>query len=215
VPAQSGHGRSTGRAVSGSSLQLSNLFIDVTSGHRNHTLTLVSQKILFNMASLTQIEVLLPEFRAYSRSISKSQDEAEDLVQDAIERALRTDKCPNKLEELRPWMFRVIRNLSIDELRKKRVRREYIQAQERLSDGLSSHPDVARDTLLRIAFDKLPPNAREILFLVDIMGTKYSEAAKIIGVQNGTVMSRVSRARRQLLELVDGSEITEARRKKN
>jgi len=128
---------------------------------------------------------------------------------------LRTDKCPNKLEELRPWMFRVIRNLSIDELRKKRVRREYIQAQERLSDGLSSHPDVARDTLLRIAFDKLPPNAREILFLVDIMGTKYSEAAKIIGVQNGTVMSRVSRARRQLLELVDGSEITEARRKKN
>lgn len=95
------------------------------------------------------------------------------------------------------------------------MRREYIQAQERLSDGLSSHPDVARDTLLRIAFDKLPPNAREILFLVDIMGTKYSEAAKIIGVQNGTVMSRVSRARRQLLELVDGSEITEARRKKN
>jgi RNA polymerase sigma factor (sigma-70 family) len=167
------------------------------------------------MASLTQIELLLPELRAYSRSILQSRDEAEDLVQDAIERALRTDNRPSKLDELRPWMFRVIRNLSIDQLRKKRVRREYFRAQERLSNNTVVTTDVARDTLLRLAFEKLQPDTREILFLVDIMGMKYSEAAQVIGVPIGTVMSRISRARRALLELVDGSADAETQRKKN
>lgn len=167
------------------------------------------------MASLTQIELLLPELRAYSRSIVQSPEEAEDLLQDAIERALRTDTRPNKLDELRPWMFRVIRNLSIDQLRKRRVRREYSRAQERLLGGTVSTPDVARDVLLRMAFDKLPPEAREILFLVDIMGMKYREAADVIGVPAGTVMSRISRARRALLELVDGTAEIEPKRKNN
>ncbi len=164
---------------------------------------------------LTQIELLLPELRAYSRSICRSRDDAEDLVQDAIVRALRMDSRPSKLDEFRPWMFRVIRNLSIYELRKKRVRREYFQAQERLSGNMSSGADVARDTLLRMAFEKLPPQTREILFLVDIMGMKYSEAADVMGVPNGTVMSRISRARRALLVLVDGPVEADTRRKKN
>ncbi|NRA89007.1 MAG: RNA polymerase sigma factor [Rhizobiales bacterium] len=167
------------------------------------------------MISLTQIKLLLPEFRAYSRSICRTQDEAEDLVQDAIERALRTDTCPSKLKQLRPWMFKVIRNLNIDELRKKRVRREYIQAQERLYYNEVSHGDVARDTLLRIKFEKLPSDAREVLFLVDIMGIKYNETAKIIDVPVGTVMSRVSRARRALLKLVDDSEDIQTRKRKS
>ena len=126
-------------------------------------------------------------------------------MQDAIERALRSDTRPRKLDELRPWMFRVIRNLSIDELRKRRVRREYSLAQERLSNGMIQNNNIARDTLLRMAFDKLPPETREILFLVDIMGMKYSEAAEVMDVANGTIMSRISRARRALVKLVDGS----------
>lgn len=167
------------------------------------------------MASLTQIELLLPELRAYSWSIVESRDEAEDLVQDAIERALRTDTRPNKLDKLRPWMFRVIRNLSIDQLRKRRVRREYYKSQKRLFSDTASTSDVARDVMMRMAFEKLPPEAREILFLVDIMGMKYKEAALVTGVPNGTVMSRISRARKALLELVDGSADVELKRKKN
>ncbi|HBQ35257.1 MAG TPA: hypothetical protein DD729_00200 [Rhodobacteraceae bacterium] len=87
------------------------------------------------MASLTQIEILLPELRAYSRSICRSVDDAEDLVQDAIERALRAGNCPSKLQEFRPWMFRVIHNLNIDELRKRRIRKEYSKYQEDLNQG--------------------------------------------------------------------------------
>lgn len=157
------------------------------------------------MASLTQIEVLLPELRAYATSVCSQSDEPEDLVQDAIERALKSDTRPRRLEELRHWMFRVIRNLYYDELRKLRVRREYFAAEKRLSGDAHGTSQIARDVLIRMAFEKLPPETREVLFLVDVMGLKYAEAAEVMDVPNGTVMSRISRARRALLELVDGS----------
>lgn len=157
------------------------------------------------MASLTQIEILLPELRAYAVAICSSRDDAEDLVQDAIERALRAESRPRVLDELRPWMFRVIRNLHYDELRKKRVRREYLAAERRLSDEAGSS-DTARDVLIRIAFEKMPPETREVLCLVDIMGLKYAEAAKVMDVPSGTVMSRISRARKALLAAVSGQD---------
>ncbi len=167
------------------------------------------------MASLTQIEILLPEFRAYAKVICASPDDAEDLVQDAIERALRVKSRPSLLDELRPWMFRVIRNLHYDELRKRRVRRKYLAAEKRLSNEAGTS-DTARDILIRIAFEKLPPEMREVLCLVDLMGLKYVEAAKVMDVAQGTVMSRVSRARKALLGLVDGAasdEVVEKNRK--
>ena len=158
------------------------------------------------MASLCQFEILLPELRAFARSICRSSDDAEDLVQDAIERTLRAKNSPVKLQELRPWMFRVIHNLNIDELRKRRIRKEYSKNQESLHAGTFQHSSTFQATYVRMAFEKLPAEMREILFLVDIMGMKYKEAAKVINVPDGTVMSRVSRARRALVELVDGPE---------
>jgi len=154
------------------------------------------------MTSLTHFEILLPELNAYARSISSHSDTAEDLVQDAIERSLRADGRPAKLQDLRPWMFRVIRNLYLDELRRHRVRREYQTREKRLSDEHGSSGDVSRDVLIRLAFEKLPSDKREILFLVDIIGMTYAEAAEVIEVAHGTVMSRVSRARRALREIV-------------
>lgn len=165
------------------------------------------------MASLTEIERLLPEFRAYATAICASANDAEDLVQDAIERALRTQDRPTRRDELRPWMFRVIRNLHYDELRKKRVRREYLAAERRLSDEAGSS-DAARDILIRIAFEKLSPDMREVLCLVDIMGLKYAEAAVVMNVANGTVMSRISRARKALLALVDGPGVGDVQEKR-
>lgn len=157
------------------------------------------------MASPTQIELLLPELRAYATAICTSRNAAEDLVQDAIERALRSGNRPLQPDALRHWMFRVIRNLHYDELRKIRVRREYLAAEKRLSSEVGNS-DTARDVLIRLAFDRLPPEKREVLCLVDIMGLKYAEAAEVMNVAPGTVMSRVSRARQALLELVDGTQ---------
>ncbi|MEX0277397.1 MAG: RNA polymerase sigma factor [Ruegeria sp.] len=160
-----------------------------------------------------QIELLIPEFRAYATTLCASANDAEDLVQDAIERALRAKDRPSEPEQFRPWMFRVIRNLHYDELRKLRVRREYLAAERRLSDEAGSS-DTARDIMIRLAFEKLPPDMREVLCLVDILGLKYVEAAKVMNVANGTVMSRVSRARKALLALVEGADLQEIEKKR-
>ncbi len=156
------------------------------------------------MARRTLIEILYPEFRAYARSLCGDPDRAEDLLHDAVERALRADGRPARPEEMRPWMFRVIRNLHYDALRKRRVRREYMAAEKRLLTESGLGADHARDVLIRRAFARLRPEAREVLFLVDIMGLKYAEVAAVLDVPQGTVMSRVSRSRRALLALVEG-----------
>lgn len=156
------------------------------------------------MVSLSQIELLLPELRAFAQAIGDTRDDAEDLVQDAIERALRAANPPGKLAELRPWLFRVIRNLHYDELRKRRVRREYLADAIRQSDISAAPTETERDVLLRQAFAKLSPERREILVLVDVLGLKYSETAEVLDLPAGTVMSRLSRARRALLALVNG-----------
>ena len=146
---------------------------------------------------------LRPELFAYARSVCDSHDEAEELVSDAIERVARSDAAPTDKHGLRLWTFRTIRNLSIDELRKRRVRREYSRGAARLYDAHPSSTSGHEEAVLvRMAFEKLSANEREVLFLVDIMGMKYAEAAEVMNVPPGTVMSRISRARRALLERV-------------
>ncbi|MTI17126.1 sigma-70 family RNA polymerase sigma factor [Rhodobacteraceae bacterium RKSG542] len=153
---------------------------------------------------------LMPELRAYARSVASNPEEAEDLVSDAIERSANAAQCPQALDELRPWLFRVIRNLYIDEKRKQKVRLEYSATAVRLSEGLVETGSKAEETvLLRTAFEQLSSQEREVLFLVDIMGMKYAEAAAIIEVPTGTIMSRISRARKALLELVNPLQATE------
>ncbi|WP_367714381.1 RNA polymerase sigma factor (plasmid) [Nitratireductor sp. GISD-1A_MAKvit] len=166
------------------------------------------------MAQFSQIELLLPELRAYAHSICGPGESPEDLVQDTIERTLRHATRPQRIDELRPWMFRVIRNLLYDELRKRRVRREYMAVQKRLWDESDGTSNQGRDVLVRLAFEKLPPDTREILFLIDIMGFKYAEAAEVLEVPVGTVMSRISRARRELLLRVNGNARNEGQVKK-
>lgn len=157
------------------------------------------------MNNLSHIERLLPELRAYAKSICSSDDNVEDLVHDSVERALRSQTRPELIDDMRPWMFRIIRNLHYDELRKRRVRRKYFLAEYCLSNELGDGSDTARDVMVRMAFERLTPDKREVLFLVDIMGLKYLEAAAVMDVPAGTVMSRVSRARASLLDLVDRS----------
>lgn len=156
------------------------------------------------MLGSNQLEHLLPECRAYARSICITREDAEDLVQDAILRALRADRKSLSIAELRPWLFRVIRNLYNDEMRKLRVRRAYIRHEQHSQDEIVNSPDQERDIIIRQIFNQLPADLREVLFLIDVVGLKYNEAAKIMDVPHGTVMSRVSRARRAMFEKMQG-----------
>lgn len=154
-----------------------------------------------NSARHDQLAMLRPHLVAYARAIGAQTADAEDLVQEAILRALSASTAPAAPEDLRPWMFRVIRNLHLDERRKLKVRAEYSARQERFSEErLTVRTDPLASILVRQALGALTSDHREILFLVDVMEMRYSEAADVLGVPEGTVMSRVSRARRAMLD---------------
>ena len=87
-----------------------------------------------------------------------------------------------------------------DNLRKEKVRLEYSQEQKRLShDFVNSKISMVDRLIVREAFDMLSPEHQEILVLIDVMGFKYAEAAETLDIAKGTVMSRVSRARSEML----------------
>lgn len=150
-----------------------------------------------------------PEFVAFARAVCGSPDQAEDIAQEAIVRALTARSLPASEAELRPFVFRIIRNLAIDQLRRARVRTEYAASHERLSgESRAAGPDPVDGLLVRQALEAVSPAHREILFLIDVMGLSYREAASVLGVPEGTVMSRISRARRAMMDIMDGSNVT-------
>lgn len=152
----------------------------------------------------THLERLLPELNAYARSICERREDGEDMVQEAVTRALTAADPPGAIEELRPWMFRVVRNLRTDAARRSKVRRDYFEREAGVRENDVTRANSHEDMLVRMAFEALPPQTREILFLIDVMGLRYDEAASVLGVPRGTVMSRISRARRALRERIGG-----------
>ena len=144
---------------------------------------------------------LREELRAFAMSITQRHDQADDLVQEAIARALSSPNLPTQRSDLRAWTLRTMRNLHIDLMRKKSVRLEYEGevarfTKEAATPGLSPVDRM----IVRQAFERLSPDHREILCLVDVLGMRYAEVATVLEIAEGTVMSRVSRARAKLLQ---------------
>lgn len=159
------------------------------------------------MALRLHLVELRPQLMAFATSLTLDRAAAEDLVHEAILRALRSRAAPGAMGDLRPWMFRVVRNLFIDMQRRERTVRAFRR------DG--APPAVARPglgdpvevVLVRQAYARLSPHEREILGLVDIMELKYREAAETLGIPIGTVMSRLSSARRSMLGALGESRV--------
>ncbi|WP_415236706.1 RNA polymerase sigma factor [Sneathiella sp.] len=167
-----------------------------------------------SMSTRQRIKKLFPELKAYANALVSGSHIAEDLVQEAIARALQAKKIPNDLQGLRPWLFRIVRNVHIDSLRREKIQRDYSLEQEKLlNDGAGFYPVVLEEILVREALTQLNAVEREILYLIDVLEFKYSEAAIVLSVPEGTIMSRISRARRALLTKVEQSNVTPFRSK--
>jgi len=158
----------------------------------------------------------LPAMRRFALSLTRSPDQADDLVQAACERALASADGFAPGTRFDAWMFRIIRNLWID-----RIRRTRTQASDPIEDGeefvgsdgaqvVHSRLDLS-DTAAAIM--QLPDDQREILTLVCIESLSYAEAAAVAGVPVGTVMSRLARARTRLASLLQekGINLSESR----
>ena len=150
---------------------------------------------------------LLPELRRFAYSLTSDRDAADDLTQSALERALTKASAWDSSRPLKFWVFRIARNLWLDQLRAEKVRGNTEDIDD---EGV----DIADDRLaamhttqeLREVTDKmreLPEDQRAVLALVAVEGYSYKETAELLDIPVGTVMSRLSRARKTLIEHFD------------
>ncbi|MFG6412630.1 RNA polymerase sigma factor [Roseateles sp. DC23W] len=158
-----------------------------------------------NLAELRQaMAELLPRLRRFGRTLARTSEDADDLVQVAIEKALtRTDQWTPGTR-LDSWMFRIMQNAWIDELRARERRGQTFlpeEAGEQVGDGAAS--GAALDAILvRKAVASLSDEHRTVVALVLVEGLSYQEASETLGVPVGTVTSRLSRAREALQQLL-------------
>jgi len=145
-----------------------------------------------------------------ARHLANSRDEAEDLVQETYSRAFRSWRSFQPGTNLRAWLLRILTNLNIDRGRRKQ-RAPQMQALEAndyfLYDTLASDDGVtdeervverlSQDDIVS-ALSAVPHDFRDVIVLVDIGDFSYQDAAQILGIPIGTVMSRLHRGRRIL-----------------
>lgn len=145
-----------------------------------------------------QLIAVLPRLRRFARGLTGSAVEADDLVQSACERALARQHQFQEGTRFDSWMFRIVQTIWIDQMRSRDVRKEGGEiAEERLGSDEPVRRAEARLALeeVRRAVGRLPPDQRTALLLVTVDGLTYKEAAEVVRVPVGTIMSRLARAR--------------------
>lgn len=151
-----------------------------------------------------QLVAFLPNLRRFAISLCRSRDVADDLVQAACERALASAGRFEAGTRFDAWMFRILRNLWIDHIRKRSTAGPQEDIDQRLDIvGASGERDTeARLTLNSVAraISDLPDDQREVMLLICVEDLAYREAAEVLGIPIGTVMSRLARARKNLAE---------------
>jgi RNA polymerase sigma-70 factor (ECF subfamily) len=153
-----------------------------------------------------QLIAVLPRLRRFARGLTGSAVEADDLVQAACERALARRHQFQEGTRFDSWMFRIVQTIWIDQIRSREVRKEDGDiGEERLGSDEPVRRVEARLALseVRRAVERLPPDQRAALLLVTVDGLSYKEAAEVVQVPVGTIMSRLARARRALQLLLE------------
>ena len=152
-----------------------------------------------------QLIALLPRLRRFALSLTGAHADADDLVQAACERALTRLHQWQPDTRLDSWMFRIIKTIWIDQWRSYQARGEQVDLDSIEPVGSNGrHVTEVKNTLEVVckAMEKLPDDQRLVLTLISVDGLSYEEAAAVLEVPVGTVMSRLSRARRRLHELL-------------
>lgn len=151
----------------------------------------------------TELKTLLPQLRRFAFSLTGSIQDADDLVQNTVERLLNSPPEPHVT--LLHWCFRACRNVWIDEYRSRKVRlagANEPELQEASTDGEATMLAQIQLTQVQSAISQLPQDQQEVLSLVAVQGCSYAEAAQILALPAGTIMSRLARARSALAQSV-------------
>jgi RNA polymerase sigma-70 factor (ECF subfamily) len=147
--------------------------------------------------------------RRYARALLGSSGDAEDLVQESLARALARMRPWTPVRDLRSYLFTVMHNLYVDQYRSKRAAPAFVEL-----DNVLHHPAAPANQDRRLelrdlarGLELLADEQREVLLLIGLEGLSYAEVARILDIPIGTVMSRLSRARRQLRELMQARQM--------
>jgi RNA polymerase sigma-70 factor (ECF subfamily) len=159
------------------------------------------------------IEEHIPRLRRYARALVGNRSHADDLVQDTLERAWRKFHLWQRGSDLRAWLFSVMHNVHMNRIRK-----------DGLAPDLAALEDDALDVPVRAeqedglqvrdvhtALASLPREQREVLLLVGLEEMRYEEVAQVLEVPLGTVMSRLSRGRERLRQIMAGGAVAALR----
>ncbi len=148
------------------------------------------------------LAALIPRLRRFGRTLTRNADDADDLVQTALERALRNSASWTPGTRLDAWMFRIMKNCWIDDMRSQKVRQRYLAPPEAGAQvGVGGERDMEirlEAAAAREALYDLPDDQRTAIALVLIEGLSYREAADLLEVPIGTLTSRLARGRAAL-----------------
>lgn len=160
------------------------------------------------------IEQQIPALRRFARSLVRDRDRADDLVQECLVRALSGWPTLRSADRLRPWLFSILYNVFLMEVRRM-TGRETLPLETVALTGCQGDQELAAEAarVMRI-IERLPDDHRAVLLLIAVEDMSYGEAATVLGVPTGTVMSRLSRARERLRALVGGGNLVPLRRTK-
>ena len=144
----------------------------------------------------------LAAMRRYARALARDRQDADDVVQDALVRAIERDATYQPGRNRRRWLLAIVHNVFVSGLRRRMAER---RRDDRLADVQVAHSDAAQEHHARLAdiaraFAALPEHQRAVLHLTAVEGLSYQQCADVLGVPVGTVMSRVARARAALRE---------------
>lgn len=148
----------------------------------------------------------LPHLRRFARALSGDASLADDLVQDCVERALKKQHLYDSDRPLRAWLYAILRNIHISHWRKASPwgHLKNIDDLEGFEGAVEAEQEHNMSlSLVTGALDQLQPQHREVLVLISLEEVSYREAAEIVGVPIGTIMSRLSRARSNLQKILE------------
>jgi RNA polymerase sigma-70 factor (ECF subfamily) len=148
---------------------------------------------------------LLPKLRRFAMTLTRNAADADDLVQEACERAIARSHLWNGEGRLESWIYAMTRNLWVDEIRKRKVRGGGgiidILEQDELNVEAAAEKAVYANQVQKMILS-MPEGLASVFLLVNVEGHSYRETAEILGVPIGTVMSRLSTARLRLAAML-------------
>ena len=152
----------------------------------------------------------VPRLRRYARALISNRELADDLVQDTLERALSRHTQFRPGTDLRAWLFTIMHNLFVNQVRKASARSAHVSIDDDDFDDADVAVPATQTTPLEVrdldyALQRLPAGQREVVLLVGLEEMSYTDVAMALDIPIGTVMSRLSRGRERLRGLMAGT----------